>query len=55
MSKQLNENVLTLRIQYCVGIWRLAAVYQGSQSTTDKLTKIVSYIVLGDLKDSKMT
>jgi len=37
------------------GLWRLATIYQGSQITTDKLTKIVSYIVLGELKDSKMT
>jgi hypothetical protein len=34
-----------------VGFWRLAAVYQGSQITTDKLTKIVSYIVLKRLKN----
>jgi hypothetical protein len=38
-----------------LSFWRLATVFQGSQITTDKLTKIVSYIVLGDLKNSKMS
>ena len=43
-----------VKIDFC---WFLAKVtlYQVSQNTTEELIRIVSYIVLNDLKDSNMT